>query len=282
MPTATGESGIARRLRGESVERPRDEMPVRLPIALRTVQHSWISNGNFEPSWSKRLVMAKWLIRGQAEMGVGGRWVTMKPGQVAIYLPSIRHQFRALADSNEFCWFTMDGPLAESCILSLGLEPGVYGNCPAPMDRIHELMQSFKDASLPGRRASSLLGLRIFYDIANSIRSPLVPTEVQQAQQIIQQEFGNMNLSAASIAEQLNYHRGSLSRLFHKHTGMTVIDYLTEIRLQEAKSLLQNTNDKISEIARKCGFREATYFCRWLRKHTGHAPRELRQPFDIN
>jgi len=269
---------FARRLRGESAERPQDEIPFHLPIALRTVQHSWVSKGQFAPTWSKRIVMAKWLISGQAEMGVGGRWIAMQPGQVAIYLPSVRHQFRALAEENEFCWFTIDGPLAESFVLALGLQAGVASFGPAPVAQIQEMMKSLADPSPRARRAASLLAMRMWYDIASRANLPDMPSEVQQAQHIIHQEYGDVNLSATSIAEQLNYHRGSLSRLFHKHAGMTIIDYITEVRLQAAKSQLQHTGDKISEVARKCGFREATYFCRWLRKHTGQAPRDFRAP----
>jgi AraC-like DNA-binding protein len=276
MPTLLQQPQAAIRIRGEVVERPRDEMPTRLPIALRTAQHVWVTAGTFGQSWSKRLLMAKWLVSGSAEMGVAGRWLPMQPGQVGIYLPSIRHQFRALGEENEFCWFTCDGPLAEQFVMQLGLESGVYNYGAAPVTRIAELMQGLKDPSLRGRRSASLLAMATWYDIANNVYSPEMPSEVNHAQHIIQQELGDPNLSAASIAERLNYHRGSLSRLFHRHTGMTVIEYITEIRLQEAKALLQHTTNKVSEVARQCGFRESTYFCRWLRKHTGRTPGQLR------
>jgi two-component system response regulator YesN len=58
---------------------------------------------------------------------------------------------------------------------------------------------------------------------------------------------------------------------------VTIIEYLTHVRLQEAKTLLRYTPDKVAAVAEKCGFREATYFCRWIRKHTGKTARELRQ-----
>ena len=144
----------------------------------------------------------------------------MQPGQVAIYLPSNRHQFRAVAEVNEFCWFTMDGPLAEQFVMGLGLKAGVFTCGAPPVAQIDAMMQSLRDPSLRGRRASSLLAINAWYDIANSIDTPYLASEVQEAQHIIQQELGNADLSAGSIAERLNYHRGSLSRLFHKHLGM--------------------------------------------------------------
>jgi YesN/AraC family two-component response regulator len=55
-----------------------------------------------------------------------------------------------------------------------------------------------------------------------------------------------------------------------------MMDYLTHVRLQEAKSLLRYTQDKVAAVAEKCGFREASYFCRWIRKHTGKTALEVR------
>ena len=268
----------ARRISGEVVERPREEVPHGVPISLRTVQRSFVSRGRFEPSWSKRLVMAKWVLSGQAVMGIKGDRVSFGPGEVAIYTPSIAHQFWAMGEINEMCWFTMDGPLAEEFVSELQLRPGVYGNVPAPVQQLTELMESLKDRTIQGRRHASLRAIELWYQLANSIRSPEIPSVVTRAQQFIREHFANPDLSTESLAEHLHYHRGSMSRLFHKHTGVTIIEFITQARLHEAKKLLMHTNEKISQIGHKCGFRQSNYFCRWLRKHTGQTPREFRNP----
>jgi transcriptional regulator GlxA family with amidase domain len=38
-----------------------------------------------------------------------------------------------------------------------------------------------------------------------------------------------------------------------------------------------HTEDRVGDVAVKCGFREANYFCRWLQKHTGLTPSKLRR-----
>ncbi len=268
---------VAQRIGGIAVERPRDEVPRGLPVALRTVQHSIISKGRFAQTWSKRMVLVKWVISGEAVMGVAGRRLTFGPGEAAVYLPSIPHRFWAVADENEMCWFSVDGPLAEQFAIELEFRPGVYPLGPAPVEKIHDLMESLKDHSIQGRRQASLMVIGMMYQVANAIRAPQVPPVVLKAQHKIQQGFGDPDLSTGSIARDLGYHRGSLSRLFHKHTGITIIDFLTDARLQEAKALLAHTNDKISDISKKCGFREPTYFHHWFRKHTGVTPNDLRE-----
>src|ERR1700761_4538423 len=95
---------IARRLAGTAVERPRDAPPDGVPIALRSAQHSFISAGRFEPPWSKRTVIAKWMVAGEAAMEVEGRRIPIKTDQMAIYIPTIPHRFWAVDESNEMCW----------------------------------------------------------------------------------------------------------------------------------------------------------------------------------
>ncbi|HEV2296116.1 MAG TPA: helix-turn-helix transcriptional regulator [Tepidisphaeraceae bacterium] len=268
---------VARRVGGVAVERPRDDPPRGVPIALRTAQHVFVSRGRFEPAWSKRIVLVEWAISGEAAMSLGGaQRLSFGPGEVAIYLPSIPMRFWAVAPVSEMCWFSLDGPSADPFAMELDLRPGVYPYGPAPVEQIHEMMEGLKDHTIQGRRRASLLAIRMLYQLADVVRTPEVPSVASRAQQLIEQEFADPELSVASIAERLNYHRVSLSRLFHRHTGTTLIDYLTQVRLQEARALLQHTPDKIAQVARKCGFREPSYFCRWLRKHTGLPPGQLR------
>jgi AraC-like DNA-binding protein len=271
------EEPLARRIGGVAIERPRNDAPSGVPVALRTVQHVKVSRGRFEPSWSKRIVMAKWVISGLACMKIGSERLNFGPGMVAIYLPTIPHRFWALRPMNELCWFTLDGPLAEEFVLHLGLHSGVFTCATPPLKSVYAMMDCLKDHTIQGRRYASLCAIEMLYDLANSIRTQKIAPLVQRARHMIEQEFADPDFSAERIAAELSYHRGSLSRLFHKQTGVTLIEYLTHVRLQEAKSLLRYTPDKIAAVAEKCGFREATYFCRWIRKHTGKTASDLRK-----
>ena len=272
---------IAQRIGGTAVERPRDETQHVVPVALRGAQHVTVSAGRFESPHAKRLILIKWVIKGECMMGVGGQRIPFGPRQAAVYLPTNPHQFWAVAETNELVWFSIDGPLAEQFMRELELRAGVYPYGPAPVDQIHELMESLKDPSIQGRRRASLLAIQSIYDLANATRATKTPSAVQQVQFIIQQEFADPDLSSETLAAKVCYHRGSLSRMFHQHTGVTIIDYLTQVRLQEAQALLRHTDDKVADISRMCGFREPTYFCRWLRKHTGCRPSDIRRQLEI-
>lgn len=57
-----------------------------------------------------------------------------------------------------------------------------------------------------------------------------------------------------------------LSKLFHEETGQTIREYITECRMREAKNLLRNTEDTISNIAINTGFGNISYFSTLFRK----------------
>jgi two-component system response regulator YesN len=67
-----------------------------------------------------------------------------------------------------------------------------------------------------------------------------------------------------------------LSRLFKQKTGLSFTDFLTRVRLQEAKRLLLKTDRTIEEIAVAIGFKNNSYFTSVFKKREGIKPSEFR------
>lgn len=68
----------------------------------------------------------------------------------------------------------------------------------------------------------------------------------------------------------------SFMRVFADCIGVAPMNYLNEIRLYKACSMLQDTGLSITEIAMKTGFNDSNYFSRLFRKHLNITPREFR------
>ena len=62
--------------------------------------------------------------------------------------------------------------------------------------------------------------------------------------------------------------------VFKRDTGRSIIDYLIERRIDEARKQLSGTALPLSEIAEGCGFTDYNYFCRVFKKLVGRTPRE--------
>ncbi len=138
------------------------------------------------------------------------------------------------------------------------------------------MLQAVKDDTLQGRLRASLMVIEMLYDLLAHIPPPRTSTAIQRVRHLIQEGLSDPTLSASGIADQLSYNRSALSQLFHRQTGMTIMQCITQTRLQEAEMLLSGTKDRIRDIAKKCGFRDVSYFSRWIKKHTGQIPRTLR------
>ena len=67
------------------------------------------------------------------------------------------------------------------------------------------------------------------------------------------------------------------SKLFKDETGENFIDYLTSVRIESSKSLLQNGKMSIKEVCVESGYSDPNYFSRIFKKNTGVTPREYRE-----
>lgn len=84
------------------------------------------------------------------------------------------------------------------------------------------------------------------------------------------------DITRDSVAHLFAVSPNHLSRVFHRHGHMTFIDYLTHVRIARSKFLLCNYNFKLEDIAVRCGFRDAPYFCRVFKRLTRTTPVEYR------
>ncbi len=67
-----------------------------------------------------------------------------------------------------------------------------------------------------------------------------------------------------------------LSHLFSKVTGGTLVEYLKQIRIEEAKRLLQTTDLSVAEVGARVGFRNIDHFSKIFKLETGAPPSSFR------
>ncbi len=84
------------------------------------------------------------------------------------------------------------------------------------------------------------------------------------------------DISIKSLAQDFVINPNYISQLFRKELGMTFTDYITKMRMNYAKELLQKTEYSQGEIAAKCGYSDYFYFIRVFKKTTGVTPGQYR------
>lgn len=84
-------------------------------------------------------------------------------------------------------------------------------------------------------------------------------------------------ITIEELSRAFNLNRTTLNVKFRDELGMTVINYLIELRIQLACMILSDTLIPVAEIAERVGFADVTHFNRTFRKLMGHTPSEYRQ-----
>jgi YesN/AraC family two-component response regulator len=83
-------------------------------------------------------------------------------------------------------------------------------------------------------------------------------------------------ITLSNLAETFYISPNYLSSVFNEKNGMSLKDYVNRLRVDKAKQLLKDTDLKISEISRKLGYSQMSYFGSVFRKLEGCTPKEFR------
>jgi len=98
---------------------------------------------------------------------------------------------------------------------------------------------------------------------------------VTQAIRYMQDHYGNP-ITLDSLSETLDCSVGHIVKLFKREVGSSPIQYLTSIRIEQAKTLLLHSEATLEEIANRVGYPDKYYFGRIFKKHTGISPIRYR------
>jgi AraC family transcriptional regulator, transcriptional activator of pobA len=83
-------------------------------------------------------------------------------------------------------------------------------------------------------------------------------------------------LSLRDVAREVGMTPGHLTTVVRRRTGRTVVDWIIERRMAEARGLLAETDLRIAEVARRVGVGDPGYFSRLFGRTHGMSPREWR------
>lgn len=93
---------------------------------------------------------------------------------------------------------------------------------------------------------------------------------------VIERRFGEP-LSLRDVARSVGVTPGYLTTLVRRRTGRTVMDWITERRMVQARRLLTGTDLPVGEIAHRVGLPDPGYFSRVFRRDNGTTPRDWRR-----
>lgn len=143
------------------------------------------------------------------------------------------------------------------------------------LQRMLELHQTLSPASsLPLQ--SQLAGLLV--ELQSAVRTQYAPRSRLLCDQTIAylQQHLTRPFDAKHMEQTLHFHFDYLARCLKQYTGMSPLQYLHDLQIKKAKSLLENTGLSVSEIGAQVGIENANYFIRLFRTQTGITPGQYR------
>ena len=99
---------------------------------------------------------------------------------------------------------------------------------------------------------------------------------IRSALLFINEHAFESDFGVRDVADHVYLTQTYMSSLFKKKTGITIGQYILDLRIQAAKEYLQNPKYKLYQISQMVGYSDSNYFAKLFKKRTGFLPSEYR------
>ncbi len=110
----------------------------------------------------------------------------------------------------------------------------------------------------------------------NRERSEMEMRPIRLAKKYMQENY-HKPLTLEEVASVAGFHPAYFSTIFKKVTGENFLEYVSELRMKEAREMLCDGHLRIEDIAEKVGYADTKYFVKLFKKSTGLTPQEYRK-----
>ncbi len=115
-----------------------------------------------------------------------------------------------------------------------------------------------------------------FVYIMEEVTGESRPRQVKAIQRFVEKNLTG-KLTLGSVGKKFGLKEKALDALVRTHCGMGFTDYVTSIRISEAKRLLRSGDLGIGQVARRAGFRDQSYFTKVFKGLLGLTPTEFKE-----
>ena len=119
------------------------------------------------------------------------------------------------------------------------------------------------------------MALNEFIELVYSSQDARKVSQIRPAINYIDANY-NKPITLADVAKASHLSISRLAHIFKEQMGITIIDYLTSVRIERAKQLLLATDQNCTEICFQVGYNNQSYFTRTFKGLVGMTPRHFR------
>jgi two-component system response regulator YesN len=114
-----------------------------------------------------------------------------------------------------------------------------------------------------------------FLELVYSSQDAKKVTQITPAINYIDANY-DKHISLADVAKTSHLSVSRLAHIFREQMGITIVDYLTGVRIERAKQLLLATEQNCTEVCFQVGYNNQSYFTRTFKELVGMTPLHFR------
>lgn len=225
-----------------------------------------------------------YITKGEGVFETSGRHYDVKPGSIIMVFPGVRHFYKPVYEIGwmEY-WVGFKGGhfelLRERGFLNPQepfIEIGLQNNV---LDLYNEIIAEVRDQKPLYQIVASSKILALIAEINACARRRAQASHAAQVVEaakcmMVEKIYGDIDIN--SIATALGISASRLNEIFKTYTSMTPYQYYIHIKIHAAKSLLEQGDLSVKEVAYRLGFEDQYHFSRLFKKKTGIAPSQWR------
>lgn len=231
-------------------------------------------------------------VDGTGEFLLNGKKCLLHPGQMVLTYPFESHSYHAVTDVWHVHIIGFSGTCCKDILTTCKMhQSGIYHFQDSDIFRIHfkKILDIIEKINLENKKKNlfaielSKICYDLLMDLSVSVHyigssTPVSENTIIKTLISYMEDHYQEPVTLDLLSEQVNLCRSYISDLFKKEMKQTIIQYLNNLRISQARILLvENPEIKAGEIGHMCGFENPAYFGETFKKIVGMSPGEYRK-----
>ena len=223
-----------------------------------------------------------YVIHGSLSVTVEGEAFTLRERQLFVLFSGLAHSYQDAPDT-QFLLMLFDPSVTaftKTLLYQKPVFPVIDGVSFAPMlERAITLLHQNRH-----KTATAYLNAILGEFLECVELEPLPKNNKSMTAKIMEycMEHFTETISQKQVADALLISQSSISKLFSGRLHYNFRDYINDLRIEQAKKLLQETDQPVTEVMYACGFTNQSTFNRVFRSACGCSPKEYRQQWNTD
>lgn len=245
--------------------------------------------GEVNMHWHRSIELL-YIVKGEVKITAGGTLYTLSDDDIIVINSQVPHSLYADTATMIAAQIKLDLlPVIPDSIKSYSFDCVSSGEDKAKFINIKQCLASLLKFNVESANYTNLINVslcyKLMYELYINFSKPQERTIGNQNEQLsrlnillgyINENFAD-DLPLDILAETVNVTPSYLSKSFKQLMGMTISDYIKNIRLHQATILLSTTNDSTELICEKCGFPNTHSFLSAFKEKYSSLPSRWRK-----